>query len=208
MNQYEPLTADEVLLAEKLARKYTNNRNWKLVEFDDAFSHLSLWLLENLELVIKCRDTDEFAEYNQGYLFTSLRNEVIRFCRKETKDKVHRDLEENNFYTVKRVANILKEVLVIDWVKFEMNAESGTLAYEIGADVLSAFNGLSKDDKNILTLRFKLGYSGLALATQLNTTENNASQAVHRALEKLVSKLSGEPSFWQRESKSEYKHID
>jgi RNA polymerase sigma factor (sigma-70 family) len=207
MNQYYPLTEEEVKLAEKLARKYTSNYHWKTVEFDDAFSNLKLWLMENLDIVIKCRDTTEFAEYNNGYLFTSLRNEVIKFCRKETRSKVYADLEDNNFYTVKKVANILKEVLAIDFIKFEMEVDSKSVAYEIGADVLSAFYGLSSEEKELLALRFRFGYSGVALAEKLEVDENAASQRVHRALEKLVSKLSGEPSFWTSSPKYKYKEI-
>jgi RNA polymerase sigma factor (sigma-70 family) len=207
MSKYYPLTEEEVKLAEKLARKYTSNYHWKVVEFDDAFSNLKLWLLENLELVIKCRDTSEFAEYNNGYLFTSLRNEVIKFCRKETRDKVYADLDDNNFYTPKKVANILKEVLAIDFIKFEMEVDSKSVAYEIGADVLSAFYGLSAEEKELLALRFRFGYSGAALGDKLGVDENAASQRVHRVLDKLVSKLSGEPSFWVSNSKYKHKEI-
>lgn len=204
MNQYYPLTEAEVKLAEKLARKYTSKYRWSTVEFDDAFSHLNLWLLENINTVIKCREESEFSDYNNGYLFTSLRNEVIRFCKKETKEKVLTDLDNNNFYTVKKVANILAELLPIDFVKLEMNANSGSIAYEIAADVLSAFYGLTDEDRKVLNLRFKAGYTGDALATELGVDTNAASQRVHRALEKLVSKLSGEPSFWTRQSKKDY----
>ena len=195
MNQYYPLTEEEIKLAEKIARKYTRKSAWSLVSFDDAFSHLKLWLYSNTDIVISCREADEFAKLTEKYLYTCLRNEVNKFCAKETKAVVNRDLSDGNRYTVYSLTQALPIYFKLNHTELEMNSDSSSLAYNVTADITSALYGLPEADVEVIELRYKLGYSGESLAKELGIEVNAASQRVHRALEKLVSKLSGSPMF-------------
>ena len=199
-NPYDPLTLEEVRLAKVISKKAT--RSWKTVEFEDCNSHLLLYMLEpiNLKDVVAYRDTE-----GTGLIYTKLRNEANRFCKAETKANVHGELDTYNFYTEAKLAKILTELAKIDFADFELNTDSSSIAYTVAADVISVYNGLPKADKEILDLRFKEDLTGQKLADVLNTTENNASQRVHRALTKLRFNLSGEPSIWVPDSREKYK---
>ena len=207
MSQYYPLTDEEVRLARVIAKKAT--RKWKTVDFDDCNSNLLLFMLdpERLWIVMDCRPEMDSSTLNQGYLYTMLNNEANRFCQEETEANVHTELDTYNFYTEAKLAKILSALSKIDFAEFEMNADTSSIPYTVAADVISVFNGLSPEDKRLLNLRFKEDLTGKALAEVLNTTENNASQRVHRALKKLRFKLSGEPSVWVPDRKEEHKDM-
>lgn len=202
MSDYYPLTNEEVRLAKVIAKKAV--RKWRTVEYDDCNSNLLLFMLEpkNLAKVIEYRDTEGTA-----LIYTMLNNEANRFCKAETKANVHAELDVYNFYSEARLSRILTALAKIDFTDLEMNADTNSVPYTVAADVISVYNGLPAADKQVLELRFKYDLTGEALAKALDTTENNASQRVHRSLEKLRFNLSGEPSVWVPDRKDKYRDI-
>jgi RNA polymerase sigma factor (sigma-70 family) len=112
-------------------------------------------------------------------------------------------------YIISQILKLIEALLrnINALTKAFQHADTNSISYSVAADVISVFNGLSPEDKRLLNLRFKEDLTGKALAEVLNTTENNASQRVHRALKKLRFKLSGEPSVWVPDRKEEHKDM-
>ena len=197
MNQYYPILPEEIELAKKVA--YSKSKGFVLVDKEDVYSGLTEWLYANSEAVVQHRE-----DGNTGWLYTSLRNEAIRLSKKETRDIIHRDLDDGNLYTVKFLSNILPTFFKIDFYELEMSADSNSLSYNIAADINSAYWGLKAEQRELIDLRYKLGLSPIDIANKFQIEENAASKRVGRALSALSSRLSGGTLEWIREGTINY----
>lgn len=176
------LTLEEIEICEKVGKYYASR--WKLVERDDLVSHLVLWCAE--------RDTTTLQRWrDEGSLgpklYKSLKREAAHFCEKETTIKVGRDIHENNSYTLEIIKNTLPFVFSTPDVEDPINSR----ALLIIADVESALYGLPKDDIEIIVLRYQDEMTHDQIATYYSINTDNASQRLHRALERLLKALSG-----------------
>jgi hypothetical protein len=116
-----------------------------------------------------------------------LKREAAHYCEKETSVKVGRDLHENNRYTLEIIKNTLPFVFYSPDVEDPINSK----ALLIIEDISSALYGCSKDDIEIITLRYREEYSHDEIATHYRISTDSASQRLHRALERLLTRLSG-----------------
>ncbi|NBT47501.1 MAG: sigma-70 family RNA polymerase sigma factor [Actinobacteria bacterium] len=176
------LTLEEIEICEKVGKYYASR--WKLVERDDLVSHLVLWCAE--------RDTTTLQRWrDEGSLgpklYKSLKREAAHYCEKETTIKVGRDIHENNSYTLEIIKNTLPFVFSTPDVEDPINSR----ALLIIADVESALYGLPKDDIEIIVLRYQDEMTHDQIATYYSINTDNASQRLHRALERLLKALSG-----------------
>jgi len=176
------LTLEEIEICEKVGKYYASR--WKLVERDDLVSHLVLWCAERDATTLqRWRDEGSLGPK----LYKSLKREAAHYCEKETTIKVGRDIHENNSYTLEIIKNTLPFVFSTPDVEDPINSR----ALLIIADVESALYGLPKDDIEIIVLRYQDEMTHDQIATYYSINTDNASQRLHRALERLLKALSG-----------------
>lgn len=176
------ITQEEIEICEKVGKYYASR--WKLVERDDLVSHLLLWCAERDATTLqRWRDEGSLSPK----LYKSLKREAAQYCEKETTIKVGRDLHENNSYTIEIIKNTLPFVFSQPDVEDPINSR----ALMIIEDVRSSLYGLSKDDIEIITLRYEYEMTHDQIATHYKINTDNASQRLHRALERLLTRLSG-----------------
>jgi len=176
------ITPDEILIAQKVGSYYASR--WKQVDKEDLTSHLILWMAE--------RDSNQLQRWRdegstQGKLYKSLKREAAHYCEKETTIKVGRDLHANNRYTLEIIKNSLPFVFATPDVEDPINSK----ALMIIKDVESSLYDCSKDDIEIITLRYRDELTHVQIAKEYSITEDAASQRLHRALERLLNRLSG-----------------
>jgi RNA polymerase sigma-70 factor (sigma-E family) len=75
----------------------------------------------------------------------------------------------------------------------EISAEAVVLLREEHAAVLTAMNGLSRRQLEVLVLRFYLDLDDLEIATVLGVGRSTVSSTISRALATLGTRLEGEP---------------
>jgi RNA polymerase sigma factor (sigma-70 family) len=178
------LTQLELDTCEKVGKYYASR--WKLVEKEDLISHLYLWCAERDATTLqRWRDEGSLGPK----LYTSLKREAAHYCEKETSIKVGRNLHQNNRYTLDIIKNTLPFVFYSPDVEDPINSK----ALLIIEDISSALYGCSNDDIEIITFRYREEYSHLEIANYYSITEDSASQRLHRALERLLTRLSGVP---------------
>lgn len=186
----EIILPEEMALASKVASYFSSR--WKLVEREDLESHLFLWLVENVSHLENWR-----KEEGDGKLYVSLRREASKYCAKETKHKANTDdLNNGNFYNIDIVYKALPYIFEYDTISSEMKNEDSGLGYNIMADILNAYNGLNKENKDVLELRYHFGFSFEEIAESYGLTEKAAEKRVERAANKLLSSLYGTPLGW------------
>jgi RNA polymerase sigma factor (sigma-70 family) len=180
------ITQIEIETCDKVGRYYASK--WKLVERDDLVSHLYLWCAERDATTLqRWRDEGSLGPK----LYKSLKREAAAYCEKETSNKVGRDLHANNSYTLEIIKNTLPFVFNTPDVEDPINSK----ALIIIADVKSALFGCSKEDIEIITLRYYDEFSHDEIAERYKITTDSASQRLHRALERVLTRLSGEALF-------------
>jgi len=176
------LTQIEIEICEKVGKYYASR--WSLVERDDLVSHLLLWCAERDATTLqRWRDENSLSPK----LYKSLKREAAHYCEKETSIKVGRDLHANNSYTLEIIKNTLPFVFSEPDVEDPINSR----ALMIIEDVRSSLYGLSKDDIEIITLRYEDEMTHDQIGTYYGINTDNASQRLHRALERLLKALSG-----------------
>ncbi len=176
------LGQEEISICEKVGKYYASR--WKVVERDDLVSHLILWCAE--------RDTTTLQRWrDEGSLspklYKSLKREAAHYCEKETSIKVGRDLHANNSYTL----DIIKNTLPFVFSQPDVEDPINSTALQIIADVSSALYGLSTDDVQIITMRYQNEMTHEDIGKYYGVNTDTASQKLHRALERLLTKLSG-----------------
>jgi RNA polymerase sigma factor (sigma-70 family) len=173
---------NEILIAEKVGSYYASR--WKQVEKDDLIQHLILWMAErDSNQMQRWRDEDSI----EGKLYVSLKRAANDYCRAETSKVVHQELTANNSYTLEVVKRTLPFVFSTPSVEDPINSK----ALMIVGDVSSALFALSKDDIEIITLRYRDEYTHEELASHYGVMIDTASQRLHRATERVLSKLGG-----------------
>ena len=189
---------EEMKMASTVASSFASK--WKLVEKDDLESQLFLWLVQNTRHLIKWRE-----EEGDGKLYVSLRREAAKYCRQETRHRANLDdINNNNFYNTDIIYNALPYIFEYDITQADVNGDDSGLAYNIMTDIINAYNGLNKENKEILELRYKLGYSFTQIANSLDVTPKAVEKRVERAVTRLLDSLSGSPIAW---IKTDSKHI-
>jgi RNA polymerase sigma factor (sigma-70 family) len=176
------ITQVEIDICDKVGKYYASR--WKLVERDDLVSHLYLWCAE--------RDANQLQRWREEgslepKLYKSLKREAAHFCEKETTVKVGRDLHANNSYTLEIIKNTLPFIFATPDVEDPINSK----ALVIIADVESALYGCSNEDVEIITLRYREEYTHEEIAKHYRISVDSASQRLHRALERVLTRLSG-----------------
>lgn len=180
------ITEIEIDICDKVGRYYASK--WKLVERDDLASHLYLWCAERDATTLqRWRDEGSLGPK----LYKSLKREAASYCEKETSTKVGRDLHANNSYTLEIIKNTLPFVFSTPDVEDPINSK----ALLIIEDISSALYGCSNEDIEIITLRYREEYSHDEIAAHYKITTDSASQRLHRALERVLTRLSGEALF-------------
>lgn len=178
---------DELDLAGKMA--YVFSAKWKLINYEDLKSHLTLWLYANVKYLENWR-----KETGQGKLYVSLRREAAKYCAKETQMTAHIDLDIDNPYKITEVYAALDYYFEFDFTSYEIDNNTSSKVYQIMSDIRSSLNNSSNTkDKKIIYERYKENKSFVDLAEVYNITvkaaEKRVERAVHRLYESLVSSI-------------------
>lgn len=190
------LLKEEMTLASKVAHRIGSR--WSLVETDDLESHLFLWMLQNLNAVVRWRD----EHGDNGKLYVSLRREAAKFCAKEHAARVGQPIVVDNFYTSDVVRKALPFIFesvpqtIVTENPVTLAAQSipndANLGLLIITDIRQQFYGLNRDVRDILAWRFRDGLTLEEIAELKNMTKQGARKAVDRAVKRLVDALAGD----------------
>lgn len=191
------LSPDELRLAERVGNRLASK--WSAVESDDLISHLYLWLVTNRAVVARWRDDP----HGEGKLYVSLRREAAKFCAKEQAVRVGRPITANDsFYNFDRVSRALPFIFEdspsttvavnpVTGAPSSLPNESG-LAMTILADVRGVFYGLSREQQEVLTWYYRDGLAYEEIGELRNITKDGAKKQCDRAVQRIVSALSGD----------------
>lgn len=201
-------------LAEAIAKKYAGNWGFyenKVTNWEDILSELKIWIYSNIENLERWETETRIINYKRfienkeligdGRPYVSMRNAANKICGKELEHMIHSELDRRNYYTPEKVMAALPVVLQENFYELEMNSTSDSLAYNIAYDIYYAFWSLTEEDREYLFLRFKDDLSFASMGEELGKKENTVTVATHRAVDRLVSKLGGEPLAWVKPEK-------
>jgi RNA polymerase sigma factor (sigma-70 family) len=175
------ITPEEIKMAEKVGRYYASR--WRSVDKEDLIQHLILWICEHQTQLNRWKK--EGSE--DGKLYVSLKRAANDYCKHETTHAVHQDISANNSYTLE----IVKRTLPYVWNTPDVEDPINSKALAIIADVSSALYAMTNDDIALLQLRYGDGLSHDEIASIYKITTDTASQRLHRATERVLSKLGG-----------------
>lgn len=187
------------------ASKILMSRYRGVVEYEDVQQELYLWLFSRYDRAIRWRE--EYDEKRaEKTLITALRNAGERYCRNEKAEREGYEAEDEFFYSIPMVADLLRTYFDPD--RFAPNGRvlgegrSGTPASEGGnvmtmvADVGRAYEALPAHDKKLL-LRVFGGVCGepedvyANLALEWDCSGKAAYLRVRRVVGRLRAALGG-----------------
>lgn len=191
----------ELALATIVAKSITSK--YKTVEFDDIQSNLWLWMMENPSIIEQCRAMEEGGA---AYLTTSLRNEAVKFCQKESKT-INETL---NFYTVERVEEVLAKMWEFDSWSKSQSLQTGSDIIAILADVQNAYQSLAtsahdakgKKQQALLAAIYRDGYTLEEVAQAQGISKQAVAKQKDAAITRLTNILAGEPIGWVKRPKN------
>lgn len=183
------LTLDEVKIIKAIARYFSSR--WRKIDYDDLSSELTLWAYQNYQTLQSWRDEID----GEGKLYVSLKRQAAKYCAKETQKYSIRPIDKDNYYTKEQ----LEAILPFLWEQAPESAssvvspEDSHLAVTILADVRSGFYQLSKEDRSLLEIRYRLELSQSEIGELLGLSDRGAEKRIQRALDRLLDNLGGEP---------------
>lgn len=155
MPDYSFIAADHAAVASATKILYSRYRGY--VEFDDIQQELYVWLLKNYHKVERWRS--EYSErHAERTLVKALRNAGERYCRTEKAEQDGYAVEDEFFYSIPMIADLLALALDptwmepkgIDYSEDHKRAVSADLIVMV-ADVGKAYAGLPEADQRLLS---------------------------------------------------------
>jgi RNA polymerase sigma factor (sigma-70 family) len=200
--------------AEAVAKSYAARWHFysgKVVDWEDIFSELKVWIYSNIDWIEKIEEELETVNaerklfdkepISDGRIFTAMRNVVNSFAATEMKHLQRKELNSSHYYSPEALKRSLNIFFEIDFADLEMRSDSSDLSYAIAADINSAYWGISEYDRKYIDLRFKEDLSFLTIGEQLGISENTATKRVHRAIKRMSDLMGEEPLHWSNNVK-------
>lgn len=171
------------------------------VSFEDVQQECYVWLIANYHKVMTWREEREHAEQT---LVKALRNAADRYCRQEKAEHDGYVPEDEFFYSIPMVRDLLTLSFDPDWMmpgSMQLDAvRSGTPANEGGnlmtmvADVRRALGTLTPHDRELLARVYDTrdpDQEIAVLALEWDVTTKAADMRVRRTLGRLRAALGG-----------------
>lgn len=189
------------------ASKILCSRYRRVVEYEDVQQELYLWLIKNHHKADRWREQYE-TRHAERTVVKALRNAGERYCREEKAQKEGFEVEDEFFYSIPMVADLLSLSFDPDWMSpkaVELEAggptSSGKPASEGGnlmamvADVGRAYSRMPKPDRDLLARCYGQGVSTpealVELSLQWGITASAANSRVRRVVGRLRAALGG-----------------
>lgn len=186
----------ELELAERIARKVA--AKWSAVEVEDLTSQLYLWLLERESTLQRYRKEPG----GEGKLYVSLYRAATKYCVAEQEQANGAPLDADS-YKIEVIVNALPYIFDQgNWAQttvavhphsgsaLSRSNDSNTLV-EVLTDIKRCFSKLSKDQQDILAMRYRDDLHLSEIADILGITKMTARNRIARAVKSLQIKLNG-----------------
>lgn len=188
---------NELALAERIAKRMAPK--WSAVEREDLQSVLTLWLLERPHVLERYRKEPG----GEGKLYVALYRAAQKYCVAEQEVSNGSPLGEDG-YRLEEIANALPFIfdqsnMAVTETRINPNTgapigstfESNTLL-DLMVDLRSAFARLTKEQQDILAMRFRDGLSLAEVAEVYDITKMAAANRIARAIKSMQNKLNGQ----------------
>jgi DNA-directed RNA polymerase specialized sigma24 family protein len=198
---FEYTNADHAAVRSASKQLLSRYRNY--VSYDDVQQELYLWLFQNYRKADRWRETYE-ERHAERTLVKALRNAGERYCRAE---KAHWDgyhVEDEQFYSLPMVADLLALYFDPEWMipnGIDLNQRSGGKAPSEGgnlmamvADVGKAYEHMPVHDQQLLKFVYsdpKPSNSIAVLSIEWDCSYSAANSRVRRVLGRLRAQLGG-----------------
>lgn len=178
------------------------------VDYHDLTQECFVWLLQNYAKVEAWRD--EYSDkHAHSTLVRALKNACERYARKEKAQVDGYNVEDEHFYTIPMVANMLRiyfdpDRFAVPSLGLHQSVSGGTPAHEGGnlmamvADVGRVYEQMPLHDRVLMHTVYSAGDPKdniQALANEWETTWDGANGRVRRVVGRLREKLGG-PNPW------------
>jgi len=196
------ITDEEMKIAKRVAKKMASR--WNSVDWEDLNSHLTLWLCEHQDVLVRWRN----EEGGMGKLSVALTREASKYANKEQTETNGGKLYYDIAYSDKQVEAIMPFIWDYSGMTVQTsvpqhpslgtpivdsNPISGHTfddALAILADVSSAYYDLQKSDQIILALRYRQDLTYKKIGDQMEITDDTARKRVERAVKRISERLN------------------
>ena len=190
----EPWDYIVVSVASEYARHYT------MCDLEDIKQALYEWFLKHPR---KLAEWEQLGKKDaKNLLYRSLRNHALDYCQYWKAKSLGYEVEDLFFYTPEMVETLLPAVLtdnleVLPVQNLGSTGKSGIVSegnnmQTMLAEIGKIYVGLSAEDKQVLIMRFQLGYEYPDIVEKLGlNTEDAARQRVRRAVKRIINRLGG-----------------
>lgn len=204
MADYTYTAEDHAAVASATRIVYVKYR--KYVEFADVQQELYLWLLDNYEKVVRWRASHS-EKHAERTLVKALRNAAERYCRTEKAERIGYDTEDEFFYSIPMIADLLSlafdpewmEPKGIDYTEDHQNGAPSADLVTMVADVSRAYDGLPEPDQRLLRRVYGAGEVSQNLAVlslEWGCSQSAAYNRVRRVVGRVRAALGG-PNPWR-----------
>ena len=208
MTDYTFTPADHAAVssaARQLASRYRG-----YASYEDIQQECYLWLLTHYDRADKWRNTYS-EKHAERTLTKALRNAGERYCRKERAEASGGSVEEEFFYSIPMIADLLTLALDPEWmdvrgidysepkVRVGTPEEGGNLVVMV-ADVGRAYNGLPEADRALLSRVYGPGEDPTLAIAQLSIEWDCSQSAAYNRIRRVVGRVRaalGGPSPWR-----------
>lgn len=193
--------------------KQIRSRYRDYVEYEDVQQELYIWFIKSGHRSLKRWQDQHHPKSVQRLLAKSLRNAGEKYARKEKAQLVGYEVEDEFFYSIPMIADMLQLHFDPDWrepkgIAYDEAKPSGGGKPGDGmnlvamvADVGKAYEALSQSDRDLL----RFVYAGdpraaiAVLALEWDITPNAADLRVRRVVGRIRAALGG-PNPWKESS--------
>lgn len=174
-------------------------------EYEDIQQELYIWYLKSHHKVAKWEE-EHHPKTVQRLVMKSLRNCGEKYCRKEKADRLGYEPDDEFFYTIPMVADMLQMYFDPDWmmprgIELTQQGGGGKPPQEgwnlpaMVADVGSAYEALPEPDRDLLWRVYggdvPVREAIESLALEWDVTHNAADHRVRRVVGRVRAKLGG-----------------
>lgn len=180
------------------AAKILTSRYREYVDYADVQQELYLWLFSHYDRVDKWREAYDQVRAERT-IIKALRNVGERYCRTEKAHKIGYEPEDEFFYSIPMVADLLALSFDPDWMMptaVELGStksgkppgEGGNLMAMV-ADVKRAFAGLPEPDRRLLRRCYGHGVRTSEVLIELSLEWGISATAANSRVRRVVGRL-------------------
>jgi RNA polymerase sigma factor (sigma-70 family) len=179
---------------------YEFSRKYRMVEIDDLRQELWVWFLSHPNKVKYWHDVHD-KKQSTKLIARSLRNAAKDYCQKEKAKSVGFRVEDNYYYDKNMLESLIPAVLTGNKEAPAMNdlsvsnvkkvASEGNNWPAICSDIEKAISKLSKEQQDIIILRYASGFELAVIASELSISQDAVRMRVNRALKNMLNFLGG-----------------